>query len=89
MRRPGVAIALWIAFVVAAWNVVYDRQVTTAAVEFARDQVLAYQQGGTPASLHAGFLPRVRAAAWTATLWTAPLAAAGLLALWLGIWRKS
>jgi hypothetical protein len=89
MNRSGVIIALWLAFAFVAWNVVYDRQVRRAAVEFAREQVSIHQQGGTPASLHAGFSPRVREAALYASLWVSPILVAGALALYFMSWRKT
>lgn len=88
MNRPGVVIALWLTFAFVAWNVIYDRQVTTAAVEFAREQILVYQNGGRPASLHAGFSPRVREAALGASLWVTPILVAGALAVYYSSRRK-
>lgn len=75
------AIGLWLAFAFVTWNVVFDRHVERATVEFTREQVLRHQQGEAVTSIHAGVSPRVREAAWLASAWVGPILAAGVLAL--------
>ena len=79
MTRLGVVAALWAVFAFVTWNVIFDRHVNVAAVEFTRDQVLRYQNGATPISIHNGFSPSVREAALQATLWVVPILGVGAL----------
>jgi hypothetical protein len=87
MRR-GVVIALWIAFAFVTWNVIFDRHVANAAVEFTREQILRYQQGQATTTIDVGFSPRVRNAAWRASLWTSPILVAGALSIYFGFRRQ-
>jgi len=84
----GVVIALWIAFVFVTWNVIFDRHVANAAVEFTREQIVRYQQGRPTTSIDVGFSPRVRDAAWRASLWTSPIVVAGALSIYFGFRRQ-
>ena len=81
MTRRRVVVVLWCVFAFVAWNVIFDRLVATAAVEFTRDQVMRHQGGQPLTSIHDGFSPRVRDAALLASLWTAPIVAAGALSI--------
>ena len=81
MRR-GAVIALWIVFAFVTWNVIFDRQVAHAAVEFTREQIIRYQQGQATISIDVGFTPRVSGAALRASLWTAPILVAGALSVY-------
>ena len=87
--RRGVVIALWIAFAFVTWNVIFDRQVANAAVEFTRDQVVRHQQGIATTSIDVGFSPRVSDAAWRASLWTSPILVAGAVSIYFGFRRQS
>jgi hypothetical protein len=87
MTRRRVVIALWLVFVCVAWNVTFDRLVGTAATEFTRDQVMQYQTGQPGPSIHDGFSPRVRGAAWQASLWTLPIVAAGVASIYFSFRR--
>jgi len=87
MRR-GVVIALWVAFAFVSWNVIFDRHVATAAIEFTREQILRYQQGTATTSIDVGFSPRVREAALRASLWTSPIVVAGVLSIYFGFRRQ-
>jgi hypothetical protein len=87
MTRLGVAIALWCVFAFVTWNVIYDRLVAVAAVEFTRDQITRHQTGQPVTSIHEGFSPRVREAALEASLWTTPILAAGALSVFLSFRR--
>ena len=80
MSRVGVVAALWLASVGVVWNVIFDRAVTIAALEFTREQVIRYHAGEPPTGIHAGFSPRVSQAAWHASLWVSPIVAAGAVA---------
>jgi hypothetical protein len=88
MNRLTVAIALWTAFAFVTWNVVYDRYLALAAVEFTRQQILAYERGGPLTSLHESFRPRVREAAWRASLLVSPVTIVGAAAIFLAFRRK-
>ena len=63
------------------WNVVFDRAVAVAGSEFAREQVLRYQQGQPVRSIDDAFRPRIGAAALTATGWAAAVVAAGVVVM--------
>jgi hypothetical protein len=79
MTRRAVVATLWAVFAFVAWNVIFDRQVDVAAVEFTRDQILRHHSGATLISIHDGFSPRVREAALRATLWVVPILLVGAL----------
>ena len=83
MSRRAVVIALWSAFAFVTWNVIFDRLVWTAATEFTREQVTAHRAGRPLTTIHDGFSPRVRDAAFEASLWTLPVIAAGALTVYL------
>ena len=82
MSRLALAISLWAAFVLITWNVIYDRYVAVSAVEFTRQQILAYERGAQVTSIHEGFSPRVREAAWRASLLVSPIVAVGGIAIY-------
>jgi hypothetical protein len=83
MSRFGLVVSLWLACVGVVWHVIFDRSVATAALEFTREQVVRYQAGEPTTGIHAGFSPRVRQAAWQASLWVSPLVVAGACASYL------
>jgi hypothetical protein len=89
MSRLTVAIVLWVVFVFVAWNVIYDRYVAIAAVEFTRQQIIAYEHGGPLTTIHDGFSPRVRDAAWRASLLVSPIAIVGGVAIYITFRRHS
>ena len=80
MTRTVVVMALWGGFALVTWNVMFDRYVMGSAIEFTRVQVVRYQNGEPLLSIHEGFSPRLRDAALQASLWVAPIVAAGALA---------
>ena len=82
MSRVAVAMALWVACAFVAWNVIFDRYVSVAAIEFSREQILRYQHGDSLISIHAGFSPQVRHAAWQSSLWVSPVLVGGVLAVY-------
>ena len=88
MTRIWVIVAWWAVFAFVAWNVLFDRHVMASAVEFTRDQVVRHQSGAALVSIHEGFSPRVRDAAQQATLWVAPILAAGALTVFFSFRRR-
>jgi hypothetical protein len=89
MSRLSAAIVLWALFVFVAWNVIYDRYVAIAAVDFTRQQILAHERGASLTSIHEGFSPRVRDAAWRASLFVSPIAIVGGVAIYMTFRRHS
>jgi hypothetical protein len=69
----------WAIFAFITWNVVFDRAVAVAGSEFARDQILRYQQGQPTLAIDEAFSPRVARAALTASGWALLVLAAGAL----------
>jgi hypothetical protein len=82
MSRLAVAMAVWIAFVFVAWNVLYDRYVAVSAVQFTREQILHHQRGEPVVPIHVGFSPQVGDAARRASLWMSPVVAIGTCAIY-------
>jgi hypothetical protein len=77
-RLARVAIALWIAWAVVVWNVVFDHTIEVAGRAYLHAAALADQSGGPYARVDDWMRPAV-----SRGLWTAGLAAAALLALGL------
>jgi hypothetical protein len=75
--RRRVALIVWAAFAFVTWNVVFDRQVYLAAVEFTQQQIERYQRGDPVASIDDAFSPRVGHAARRASVWGGAVLAAG------------
>jgi hypothetical protein len=73
----------WAVFAFVTWNVVFDRQVAVAGSDFARDQILRYQQGQPTLRIEDAFTPRVASAALVASGWAALVAAAGVIIMLL------
>ena len=71
----------WAVFALVTWNVVFDRQVAVAGSEFARDQILRYEQGQPTSRIEDAFTPRVAGAALVASGWAALVAAAGVMVM--------
>jgi hypothetical protein len=82
MTRPRVIVCLWIACAFVAWHVIFDQLVWSAATEFTREQIRNYQSGQPLISIHAGFSPRVTAAAWQALVWTLPIVAVAAVSVY-------
>ena len=81
MNPRRLAIALWMTFAFVTWNVVFDRAVADAAVEFSRGQIVRYQHGESLLSIDAAFRPRVRRAALIASAWSVPVVVLGAFAV--------
>lgn len=88
MRLRRIEIVCWAAFVFVAWNVAFDRAVAVAGSEFARQQILRYDQGQPLQSIGDGFTPHVRRAALAATGWAGLAAAAGAASMLIGARRS-
>jgi hypothetical protein len=71
----------WAVFTVVTWNVVFDRQVAVAGSEFARDQILRYEQGQPTSRIEDAFTPRVAGAALVARGGAGLVAAAGVMVM--------
>jgi hypothetical protein len=87
MARVGIVAALWAVFAFVTWNVLFDRHVYVAAMEFTRDQILRSQNGAPLISIHDGFSPRVSDAARQATLWVLPILGVGALTTFVSFRR--
>ncbi len=74
-----VALAIWAAFAFVTWNVVFDRHVYLAAVQFTQQQIERQQRGEPVTSIDAVFDPRLGAAAERASLWGGAVLIAGLV----------
>jgi hypothetical protein len=77
LRRPGraarIAVALWITWAVAVWNVVFDRVIVVAGRSYISAAVRAADGPGPYARMDDWMRPAVTRAFWTAS------AAAGVL----------
>lgn len=79
MRRVRCSVVLWLLFVFVTWNVVFDRAIADAGLQFTRDQIQSYQHGASLESIAAGFSPHVGRAALKASFY------AGIVLAWGGI----
>ena len=70
---------MWALAAFVTWNVVFDREVAVAAIEFTRDQILRYDRGEPVHAIEAVFRPEVGRAALVATVWAALVVAGGLV----------
>jgi hypothetical protein len=77
MTNRRLVLALWIVFAFVTWNVVFDRRVAVAAIEFTRDQVGRHERGEPVLFIEDAFTPRVRTAALEASLYAGAVLAAG------------
>ena len=77
MKHRRRAVLLWLSFAFVTWNVVFDRGVANAALEFTREQIVRHQNGAPVVSIDAGFRPRVGHAALTASLYSGLVLACG------------
>jgi hypothetical protein len=68
---------LWLLAAFVAWNVVFDREVAVAAIEFTREQIVRYDQGEPVRALETVFRPRVGRAAMIASAWALLVLVAG------------
>jgi hypothetical protein len=82
IRQPGraarIATALWIAWAVIVWNVVFDHVIVVAGRRYLRAAALAAEAGGPYARIDDWMRPAV-----TGGLWTASAAAGAILMIGL------
>jgi hypothetical protein len=74
-----VALILWAAFAFVTWNVVFDRQVYLAAVQFTEQQIQRRQRGERVSSIEEAFTPELGRAARQASMWGGAVLVAGVL----------
>lgn len=82
-RGRRIALILWAVFACVTWNVVFDRQVYLAAVQFTQQQIDRHQRGEATGSLESQFRPRLGEAARFASLCGASVLMAGVALTWL------
>jgi hypothetical protein len=82
-RGRRIALILWAAFAFVTWNVVFDRQVYLAAVQFTQQQIDRHQRGEPAGSIASEFRPRLGDAARFASLCGASVLIAGVALTWL------
>jgi hypothetical protein len=81
-RSARVALALWITWAVVVWNVVFDHTIEVAGRAYLHAAAVADQSGGPYARIDDWMRPAV-----TRGIWTASVAAIGILAVGLtGCW---
>jgi hypothetical protein len=76
-----VAGALWIAWAVIVWNVIFDRVIVVAGRSYVNAARLAAARGGPYARMDDWMRPAVRQGLWTATAAAAAILLVGFLAL--------
>ena len=79
LRRRRLEPWLWLLAAFVTWNVVFDREVAVAAIEFTREQILRYDRGEPVRTIEAAFWPRVGHAAMLASGWASLVLVAGLI----------
>jgi hypothetical protein len=75
------ALAIWFACAFVTWNVVFDRGVNRAAVEFTQQQIERHARGEPTRTINEAFRPRLGDAALTASVWGAAVLASGLIVI--------
>ena len=81
------ALVIWAACAFVTWNVVFDRHVNFAAVEFTQQQIERHARGEPVRTISEAFNPRVRDAALVASAWGAAVLATGVLVIRLAARR--
>jgi hypothetical protein len=82
-RSARVALALWIAWAVVVWNVVFDHTIEVAGRAYLHAAAVADQSGGPYARIEDWMRPAVTRGIWTATVAALSILAAGLTGCWL------
>jgi hypothetical protein len=80
-RRARLAAALWIAFAVVAWNVVFDRVIVVNARDYLTAAKLAARNRGASLLINDWMPPAIARAVWSATVIGGAIAFVGLAAL--------
>jgi len=83
------AVALWLVFALAVWNVIFDASVIQGGREYLTRQILWQQGKGPGASMHGVMDEAVSRGARLATAAGAGVAAIGLTAVWLAGRRRA
>ena len=86
-RRARLAIGLWLAFGVVAWNNVFDREIRLAERGYLDRQVEHELGNGPGATIRDAMEPAIGAAARTATLWSGLPTIAALMAVYIAARR--
>jgi len=85
LRQPArelrIATALWIAWAVIIWNVVFDHVIVLAGRRYVRAAVLAAQAGGPYARIDDWMRPAVTGGLWQASAVAGAVLATGLFAV--------
>ena len=76
-----IAKALWIAWAIAVWNVVFDYVIVAAGREYLAAAILAARAAGPYARMDDWMGPAVTRALWTATALSAAILTIGLTAI--------
>jgi hypothetical protein len=83
LRQPArelrIAIALWIAWAVIIWNVVFDQLIVFAGRRYIQAAALAAQAGGPYVRIDDWMRPAVRGGLWMASAAAGAVLAIGLL----------
>jgi hypothetical protein len=88
-RRARLAVGLWLAFGVVAWNNVFDREIRSAQRGYLDEQIEHHLGSGPAVTMRAVMERATPAAARTATLWSGLPTAAGLVAVYLAARRAN
>ena len=76
-----IAAALWVAWAVVVWNVIFDRVIVVAGRSYVNAARLAVARGGPYARVDDWMRPAVTHALWTATAAAAAILLVGFIAL--------
>ena len=92
LRSPrshlGVAIALWIALAIVAWNVVFDRVLVVAGRQYVHAATRAARGSGPYVRVDDWMRPAERRALWMASVAGGTILAAGLVSISLATRRS-
>ena len=79
--KARIAAALWVAWAVIVWNVIFDRVIVVAGRSYVNAARLAAARGGPYARMDDWMRPAVTQALWTATAAGAAILLVGFIAL--------
>jgi hypothetical protein len=86
-RRERIAVCLWLAVAVVAWNGLYDLLLARSTQTYLFRQALHQAGRGAWLDLTTAMDVAVRDAAWVSTLWASILLLAGMITIRL-IWNR-
>lgn len=87
-RKVRVALALWLAFAVVVWNVVFDRLIVLAGRRYVHDAAESAAQRGVYLRVDDWMDSATANAAWTASLAAGAIAIVGVALVWVGARRR-